>query len=141
MALSVAPKRFSQSEKGAIVVEEFFTTGWIDLTSPTVPEQAFLNSLDISSLPHIHFLAFYSALLDRFIALDCASLTGKYQLNNKATNQEARRQCLTTCHELEGRIDKLRKNLRREAQFNRKVELNTKIKQLEQQLQQESSSL
>jgi len=29
VALSVAPKRFSQAEKGAVVVEEFFTTGWI----------------------------------------------------------------------------------------------------------------
>ncbi|HHV24447.1 MAG TPA: DUF4391 domain-containing protein [Methanosarcina sp.] len=141
VALSVAPKRFSQAEKGAVVVEEFFTTGWIDLEKISDIEQAFLDTLNLSNLPHTHFLAFYSALMDRFIALDCASLTGKYRLNNEEISQEARRQQLTVCHELEGKIAKLRATLHKQDQFNRKVELNVQIKQLEKQLQKESLSL
>lgn len=138
VALSVAPKRFSQAEKGAIVTEEFFTTGWIDLEKPSAVEKAFLDNLSFSSLPHTHFLAFYSALVSRFIAFDCASLTGKYRLNNEEISQEARRQKLTLCHELEGKIAKLRATLHKEDQFNRKVELNVQIKQLKKQLQKES---
>ena len=141
VALSVAPKRFSQAEKGAVVVEEFFTADWINLEKTSDIEQAFLDTLSLSSLPHNHFLAFYSALVDRFIALDCASLTGKYQLDNERISSEARRRQLTACHELEGKIIKLRATLRKEAQFNRKVELNIQIKQLEKQLQKESLSL
>jgi len=141
VALSVAPKRFSQAEKGAVVVEEFFTIGWIDLEKMSDIEQAFLDTLNLSSLPHTHFLAFYSALMDRFIAFDCASLTGKYRLDNEEISQEARRQQLTLCHELEGKIAKLRATLHKEDQFNRKVELNVQIKQLEKQLQKESLSL
>lgn len=141
VALSVAPKRFSQAEKGAVVVEEFFTTGWIDLEKISDIEQAFLDTLNLSNLPHTHFLAFYSALVDRFIAFDCASLTGKYRLDNEEISQKARRQQLTVCHELEGKIAKLRAALRKEAQFNRKVELNVQIKQLEKQLRKESTSL
>ncbi|NLN42781.1 MAG: DUF4391 domain-containing protein, partial [Methanosarcina sp.] len=114
VALSVAPKRFSQAEKGAVVVEEFFTTGWIDLEKISDIEQAFLDTLNLSNLPHTHFLAFYSALMDRFIAFDCASLTGKYLLGNEEISQEARRQQLTVCHELEGKIIKLRAILRKE---------------------------
>ena len=141
VALSVASKRFSQAEKGAIVAEEFFTTGWIDLEKPAGIEQAFLDTLNLSSLPHTHYLAFYSALVDRFIALECASLTGKYRLDNEEISPETRRRQLAVCHELEGKIIKLRANLRKETQFNRKVELNIQIKQLEKQLQKESTSL
>lgn len=141
VALSVAPKRFSQAEKGVIVVEEFFTTGWIDLEKPSSIEQFFLEDLNLSNLPHTHFLAFYSSLVDRFIAFDCASLTGKYRLDNEEISQEARRQKLTFCHKLEGKIIKLRAILRKEDQFNRKVELNVQIKQLEKQLQKESTLL
>lgn len=141
VTFSVAPKRFSQAEKGAVVVEEFFTTGWINLEKMSDIEQAFLDNLSLSNLPHTHFLAFYSALMDRFIAFGCASLTGKYRLDNGEISQEARWQQLTLCHELEGKIAKLRATLRKEAQFNRKVELNVQIKQLEKQLQKESLSL
>lgn len=141
VALSVAPKRFSQAEKGAVVVEEFFTTGWIDPEKPSTIEKAFLEDLNLSNLPHTHFLAFYSALMDRFIAFGCASLTGKYRLDNGEISQEARWQQLTLCHELEGKIAKLRATLHKEDQFNQKVELNIQIKQLEKQLQKESLSL
>lgn len=141
VALSVAPKRFSQAEKGAIVAEEFFTTGWIDFEKLSDIEQTFLDRLNLSGLPHTHFLAFYLALVDRFIALDCASLTGKYRLDNEEISQEARRQQLTVCHDIEGKIIKLRATLRKETQFNRKVELNVQIKQLDKQLQKESTSL
>lgn len=141
VALSVAPKRFSQVEKEAIVVEEFLTTGWIDLEKPSNSEQAFLETLRFSSLPHTHFLAFYSALVDRFIALDCASFTRNYQLDCEEISQEARRKRLAVCHDIEGKILKLRATLRKETQFNRKMELNIQIKQLEKQLQKKSLSL
>jgi hypothetical protein len=42
---------------------------------------------------------------------------------------------------LKRKIDKLRNDLRNETQFNRKVELNTEIKQSQQQLEQESESI
>lgn len=141
VALSAAPKRFSQAEKGAIVVEEFFTTDWINLEKLSNIEQAFLDDLNFSNLPCTHFLAFYSALVDRFIALDCASLTGNYRLNSEEISQEARRKRLSVCHELEGKIIKLRATLRKETQFNRKVEFNIQIKQLEKQLHKEFLSL
>jgi hypothetical protein len=139
-ALSMAHKRFSQAEKGAIVAEEFRTTDWIDLTGPTPAQHAFLESLAVSGLPHTHFYAFYSALLERLIALDCARLNGKYRLENKV-GHAARRERLAACRELELKIADLRVAIRNETQFNRQVELNTKIKSLEQQLQRQAALL
>ncbi len=137
-ALSLAHKRFSQAEKGAIVAEEFLITEWIDLAKPTPAHQAFMDSLAISELPQTHYFAFYSALVDRVIALDCSRLTGMYSLESTANKNQQRRERLAACHELELQISDLKTEIRKETQFNHQVELNTRIKKLEQALQTES---
>ena len=139
--LSVAPKRFSQAEQGVIIAEEFFTTGWIDLASPTETEQAFLDSLALGGLPHTHFLAFYSAWVDRFIAYDCALLSGVFQVEGKVVDPAERRARLAACHALELQIAEFRASLKKESQFNRQVELNTKIKNTEKRLRQLAATL
>ena len=140
-ALSLAHKRFSQAEKGAIVAENFFITGWIDLLALTPVQQAFLDSLAMSNLPHTHFFAFYSALMDRLVALDCARLTDEYRLESTATKGRDRRDRLALCHELEIQIAEYKAAIKKETQFNRQVELNTKIKKLEKQLDIKSAGL
>jgi hypothetical protein len=132
--LSLAHKRFSHAEKGTIVAEDFLTTGWIDLLAPSPVEQAFLDSLAVSDLPHTHFFAFYSAFMDRLVALDCARLTGEYRLESTAPKRQVRRERLSVCHELEIQIDGCKAAIKKETQFNRKVELNMKMKELGKQL-------
>ena len=140
-ALSLAHKRFSQAEKGAIVAEDFIITDWIDLSAPTPVQKDFLASLAVSALPHTHFFAFYSALVDRMIALDCARLTGQYRLEAVAEKRAERRERLAICHELEVDIAEHKTAIKAETQFNRQVELNTKIKQLEQHLRRDAALL
>ena len=140
-ALSLAHKRFSQAEKGAIVAEEFVITDWIDLSAPTPVQQTFLDSLAISTLPYTHFFAFYSALVDRLIAVECARLSGEYRLESAAAKRQNRRKQLAACHELEVGIAEYKAAIKKETQFNRQVELNTKIKELEKQLLKKSADL
>lgn len=140
-ALSLAQKRFSQAEKGAVVAEDFITTDWIDLSTPTPLQQAFLCSLNIKDLPHTHFLAFYLALTERFVALDCARLTGKYRLELAADKRKERRKRLSACRELERRIAEKKITVKKETQFNRQVELNGIIKEMEKKLQAMAAGL
>lgn len=140
-ALSLAHKRFSQAEKGAIVVEEFHTTEWIDLTGPIPIQLTFLDSIALSGLPQTHFYALYSALVERAIALDCARLSGVYRIVSTHKRREVRRKRLAQCHELEVQIGEQKAAIKAESAFNRQVELNTKIKSLEKRLKVESSRL
>ncbi len=133
--MSLAHKRFSQAEKGAIVAEDFLITDWIDLLAPTPIQQAFLDSIALPVLPHTHFYAFYSALTDRTVALDCARLTGEYRLEPITIKHKVRKDQLALCHELEIQIAGHKATIMKETQFNRKVELNMKMKELEKQLQ------
>ncbi len=129
-ALSAAHKRFSLGEKEAIVAEDFLTTDWIDLSGPTIVQRDFIDSLAVTALPQTHFFAFYSGFVDRLIALECARLTGKYTLKTGRKTAKTRRDRLAVCHELEERIAGLRADIKKETQFNRKVEFNTKIERL-----------
>ena len=104
-------------------------------------QQEFLASLSVTSLPHTHFFALYSALIDRVIALNCAKLTGAYRLEATAQKRRKRRQRLADCHELEVQIAEHKAAIKKEPQFNHQVELNTKIKQLEKRLRQKTASL
>jgi hypothetical protein len=133
--MSLAHKRFSQAEKGAIVTEDFLITGWIDLLAPTPIQQAFLDSIAVSDMQHTHFFAFYSAFTDRLVALDCAKLTGEYRLESTVTKCQVRRNQLAVGHKLEIQIAGHKAAIMKETQFNRKVELNVKMKELERQFQ------
>lgn len=132
--ISIAHKRFSQSEKGAIIVDEFYTSDWIDLSGLTDVQTSFLASLKLSGLPHTNLFAFYSALVDRMTGLDCARLTGSFSIRENKQDYALRRESLNKCHQLEAEINQLRTEIKKEEQFNRRVELNVKIKELEQTL-------
>ena len=132
--VSLAHKRYSQAEKGAVVADDFLATNWIALADPSPPQQAFVASLRFADLPQTHFYALYSALADRLVALACADLSGAYRLETALERRGQRRARLTECRALETRIQGLKAKIRKETQFNRQVELNTQIKQLERQL-------
>jgi len=132
--LSLATKRFSQAERGAIVVDEFFATEWIDLSAPNAIQKEFLDSLSMSTLPHSNFRALYLALVERVVALDCANRTGIFHLETATERSAMRRQTLAACRDLEARIAEERAALKKETQFNRQVERNVRIKEMEREL-------
>ena len=140
-SLSLAHKRFSQATKEAVVADDIMMTGWISLKEPAPTESAFLKSLHLSGLPHTHFYALYTALTDRLTALACSGRTGVYSVITDPEQMEERRSNLSKCHELEMEINSLRAALKNETQFNRRVELMMKLRELEQQLRTLTSLL
>lgn len=141
LAVSTAHKRASRAERGAIVAEEIQSTGWMDSGAPEAVEQAFLESLALRQQPQSHYYALYDGWHQRLLALACARLTGDYRVPSSAEKQSQRRETLAECHRLEGEISRLRAEIKKETRFNRQVELNTHIKQLEQQLRQATAGL
>ncbi|WP_440997537.1 DUF4391 domain-containing protein [Arhodomonas sp. SL1] len=141
LAVSTAHKRASRAEHGATVAEALLLTRWLDAEAPEDVEAAFLESLAVDKLPRSHLYALYDGWHQRLLALACARLTGEFHVPTRAEHQQARRDRLTECHRLEGEIARLRAEIKQETRFNRQMELNTRIKQLEQQLRQATAGL
>ncbi len=136
IALSLAPKRFHQQEKDAIVAERFFTTQWMAHNSLNVSEADFMASLRWHNISLQDYKSLYNAWIERFIAYECSLRTAIFTLKNT----EGRQEKLQKCHQIELKIAELRRQLKGAA-FNEQVMLNTKIKQYEQILKQLSSDL
>lgn len=135
-ALSIAPKRFSQAQSGAFVCEGFFTTDWLLYTALSEYDSSFVHSLAWDTLPLHTYGSLYNAWMERFIAYECAQLSGKFIIRN----DQARLEELRACRQLESSIKELRAQLKKSA-FNKQVELNTQIKKLEQELTSRAASL
>jgi hypothetical protein len=134
VAISVANKRFSQSDKSKIVAEELFSTEWLNPDSPTAVENDFLVSLNFKALPQTNLYTLYNGWIDRLIGLQCARFSGQYKLGPPGAVWKIRRDQLAKCQQIEQNIAELRSQLKSETQFNRQVELNMRIKAAEKGL-------
>lgn len=106
-------KRPSEADSGRWVISEYFWGNWLPATTERNPLPA---ALDLGSL--------YAALLKQLIPLT--------PRQNEALQQLIER--YSAVNGLTKQIDKLKKKLEKEKQFNRKVEINSHLKALKEEL-------
>jgi hypothetical protein len=133
-SLSVAHKRWSQGETGAVVIEEVRRTPLLRPATSVPNELAFLGSLALSGLHAGDLHAVYQGWIDRVIALEAASITGAFAIPETADRATTRREALAAHARLLRDIAAMRAQAGRETQINRRVDLNLAIKMLETEL-------
>lgn len=132
--LSVAHKRWSQGEKGQVVIEDVHCTAPFRPDALTAEETQFLASLAVSGLPRGDLFALYQGWIDRVAAMAAARITGTFAVPAATEQGEALRDGLEAHRRIEHDLVLLRAQAKKERQINRRVELNLKIKRLEGEL-------
>ena len=120
--LYVAHQRVSQSDSSKNTIEEFISTDWLHNNS------ALFAKLDVKQMRFTNFFALYSDIVD---AISIYKVSDVIADNTSITGAEARA-LSAQIEDIEGQITSLRAKLKKESQFNRKMELNIEIKRLEQ---------
>ena len=120
--LYVAHQRVSQSDSSRNTIEEFISTDWLD------GDSALFARLDIRQMRFTNFFTLYSDIVD---AISIYNLSAIMPMDENITGAEAR-QLTADIEAIEQEIVSLRSKLKKETQFNRKMELNIEIKRLEQ---------
>lgn len=145
VCLSVSDKRINQADKEKWVVEDILHTDWIDLTAPTLAQAAFLEDCNINSFSFANFLSFYKSLAERVIANNCATHNGRYERdatgNIENKHSEGRLERLRELERLNLQKTEIANRLKKEKQMGRQVELNTKIKQINDLIQKIRESI
>ena len=118
----VAHQRTNQSDSSKNTIEEFIATDWLESDS------ALFAKLNIKQMMFINFYTLYSDIVD---AISIYRLSTIMPTDDNITGAEAR-ELSAKIEEIEGQITSLRAKLKKETQFNRKMELNIEIKRLEQ---------
>jgi hypothetical protein len=134
IAFNVAMKRINRADSEKITIDEFHDTNWIDLEKLTDYESRFLESCDIKGFSYNNFFTFYSDIVKRIIALNCAELSGVFSVDSKHLEHD-RAKVLNSIKKLQHMQTELRSELKKESQFNRKVELNVQIKNVSKQIE------
>jgi len=118
----VAHQRTSQSDSSKNIIEEFIATEWLESDS------VLFAKLDIRQMRFTNFYVLYSDIVD---AISIYNLSAIMPTDENITGIEAR-ELSAQIEDIEQEIASLRAKLKKESQFNRKMELNIKIKKLEQ---------
>jgi hypothetical protein len=118
----VAHQRTSQSDSSKNTIEEFISTDWLENDS------ALFDKLDIKQMRFTNFYTLYSDIVD---AISIYNLSAIMPTDDTVTGAKAR-ELSAKIEDIEQRIANLRSKLKKESQFNRKMELNIEIKRLEQ---------
>ena len=119
--LYVAHQRTNQNDSSKNTIEEFIATDWLESDS------ALFAKLDIKQMRFTNFYALYSDIVD---AISIYNLSAIMPMDENITGAEARR-LSAKIEDIEQEIVSLRSKLKKESQFNRKMELNIEIKKLE----------
>jgi hypothetical protein len=134
VTMSLAHKRWSQGEKGKIVIEDVFRTIAFRPDTPTAQERSFLTSLAISLLPSDNLFALYQGWIDCVAAFEASQITGKFALPESTDQAASVRDNLNIHADLQNKLGVLRSQAKKEKQIKRRVELNLEIKRLESEL-------
>jgi hypothetical protein len=118
----MAHQRTSQSDSSKNTIEEFISTDWLSNDS------ALFAKLDIKQMSFTNIYTLYSDIVD---AISIYNLSAIMPTDDTVTGAKAR-ELSAKIEDIEQRIANLRSKLKKETQFNRKMELNIEIKRLEQ---------
>ena len=118
----MAHQRTNQSDSSKNTIEEFISTDWLSNDS------ALFAKLDIKQMRFTNFYTLYSDIVD---AISIYNLSAIMPTDDTITGDKAR-ELSAKIEDIEQRIANLRSKLKKESQFNCKMELNIEIKRLEQ---------
>lgn len=122
MLFYTALQRLNQSDSSKNIIEEFVATEWLDHNS------VLFASLDVKKMRFTNLYAFYSDIVDTISIYNVAHIIPE----GKSVTGAQARQLASQLEEIDKEIVSLRARLKKEVQFNRKMELNLEIKRLEQ---------
>lgn len=131
LCISTALKRINQADVSKLTVDEYFQTDWVDLQNPTDEAIEFLKSLEMNRLSFENFYRFYQDICEHIVAYEASLLSGSF--STEQTPQ--RKQILDKIKIIQEEITSLRGAMKKETQFNAKVDLNIKIKKLNDDLE------
>ncbi|MSU02341.1 DUF4391 domain-containing protein [Tissierella pigra] len=117
----VAHQRTNQSDSSKNTIEEFIATDWLE------SDNDLFAKLDIKQMRFTNFYALYSDIVDYISIYNLSTIM---PLKDDITGVEAR-ELSAKIENIEQEITSLRAKLKKETQFNRKMELNIEIKRLE----------
>ena len=134
-SISTAIKRLSKTEKNKTVVEESNTTNWLDISSLSENDKKFIESISLGKIPYTNLFYFYKTINNNIYMFNMSDKIGEYEdISDKKTLEESK-QISEKIERLEVELKKTLSKIKRESQFNKKMELNVKAVEINKKIE------
>lgn len=120
--LWTAHQRTSLVDSSKNTFDAFVSSAWIAANDPL------LDALNIKTMRFTNYFVLYSDIVDVISVYNAQAVAGQ---NSEITGEEART-LLARVGEIDRQISAIRAAMKKETQFNRKMEMNIQVKKLEQ---------
>ena len=107
-------------------------TEWINLDSQVETDDKFFDELDIRKWSYIDLYKFYNSFVDNVKLYNAAKYSNNID-GLKSLEVEVVKEITDKIEKLGLEIVRLRNNLKKESQFNKKIEINIKIKKIQEE--------
>ena len=126
--INISPKRINITDTAKLVVEEQYYTKWIDFKNLTSIDETFLHSLNINNHSFRNFLAFYESFIDKLISYNASIYSGIFSISKDT------KMILENIQKTEAQIIDIKNKIKKETNFNDKVNMNLELKKLNDKL-------
>ena len=126
--INISPKRLNISDVSKLVVEEQYFTKWIDFKNLTSIDETFLHSLNINNHSFRNFLAFYESFIDKLVSYNASIYSGTFSISKDT------KMILENIQKTEAQIIDIKNKIKKETNFNDKVNMNLELKKLNDKL-------
>ena len=128
ISLCLSPKRINKADSSKLVVEEVHFSKWIDFSNLTNIDKTFLQSLSINNHPFTNLLAFYESFIDKLISYNASIYSGIFSISKDT------KMILENIQKTEAQIIDIKNKIKKETNFNDKVNMNLELKKLNDKL-------
>lgn len=133
LLISTGLKRLNKVDTTNVVLEDIHRSGWFNVEDNNEITRGFLNTIHLSNVRFSTFFDLYQDLDMAVVSLQNVRVTGKYNVANSREEYEEQQKVIQQIQELEQEITKHKTAMKKESQFNKKVELNMMIQKLTQE--------
>lgn len=126
--LSLAQKRWAQSEAGKVVLDDEPVTVGVALDLPA--DHPFMHAMALVRQPQANLLTLYQGWMDCLTAWQATQYTGTFTASSTPAQAAARREALQACQRLELECARLQALAGKEKQIAKQIELNLALKRI-----------
>jgi hypothetical protein len=128
-------KRVNKADSRKVVLSPSHFTPWLEKEELGSAQQDFLDKIHLSKVSFQNFYEFYKDINLAVEALSNTEITGTFIIEKDDEKREKQKEQIQKVKDLEERVAKLSKAIKKELQFNKKAEMNQSIHQLKKQIQ------
>lgn len=132
--LSSCMKRLNKVNKNEVVLGEIHHTEWFSVNSHDEMIIEFIGSIEISNLSFNNFFEFYKEIDIAVKAFQVGNIVGRFKVIKNDEERKQQEKLVEQIKTLEQKYKSIITSIKRETQFNKKVEMNIEAQKIKQQI-------